>query len=394
MSEHSLLSASASDRWSACPISVLGPDSKSGEAAAEGTLGHTIAEAALRGDPYPIVGAEFTVEGYTFKVSDGFLADVDAYVQHVRNTPWVGSYTPEGKVNYSRSLGAPYNTAFGTADCWGFSQDASGRYLEVKDLKMGRNPVSPERNSQMALYAAGVLDGMYPYVQLPRDHKVRLTIFQPRLSHRPFQWVTTVAWIEEQSLYLRPAAHAALAYKAGTATQDTWEKFPELPGDHCRYCTRKTKCQAFQAKLRVAAQPNAPVAWDAQLYAMSDAIKDYLKEMEQMAFDAAMAGNPFAGTKLVKGRAGNPALQIPQSQVREIAQKLGIEEAVVKLEEVWATPAKIRDAFKRHGMQPAELVQIVKSPEAAPQLALASDPRPEVNRGADTTPFTGIPLPQ
>lgn len=219
MSEHSLLSASASERWLACPISVTGPESQSGEAAAEGTLGHTLAEDALRNHKaYPVAGTQFTVEGYTFEISDGFINDVNAYVQHVLNTPWVGAYTPEGRVNYSRSLAAPYNMAFGTADCWGFSQDAAGRCLEVKDLKMGRVPVNPERNSQMTLYAAGVLDGMYPHLVLPRDHLVRFTIFQPRLSHRPFQWVTTVGWIEDAVQAMRPAAAGALAYKNGTAT--------------------------------------------------------------------------------------------------------------------------------------------------------------------------------
>jgi hypothetical protein len=395
MSEHSILSASASDRWAACPISVLGPPSQSGPAAAaEGTLGHTIAEAALRGEPYPATGEVFTVEGHTFEVNDSFITDIAAYVQHVRNTPWLRAYTPEGKVNYSRALGVPYNTAFGTADCWGFSQDATGRYLEIMDLKMGRNAVNPERNPQMALYAAGVLDGMHPYLVLPQDHKVRLTIFQPRLSHRPFQWVTTVGWVEAHALYLRPAAHAALAYKQGTANMETWAQFPEALGDHCRYCTRKPQCRAFQDKLRKAATAVGAFEWDAQIFAMSDAIKNYLKDMEQLAFDAAMAGKPYPGTKLVKGRAGNPVLQIPKEQVRAVAKAMGIEEVVVRSEEVWATPAKIRDGFKRHGMPPAELVRIVQSPEGAPQLALAADPRPEVNRGADVSFFTGVAMPQ
>jgi hypothetical protein len=348
-----------------------------------------LAEQALRGDPYPPIGSAHTVEGHDFTIDEAFIADVDSYVQHVRSVPWYGTYTPEGRVNYSRSLGVPFNLAFGTSDCWGFSQDASGRYLEVMDLKMGRKAVNPFENSQMTLYAAGVLDGMAPVMTLPPSAKVRFTIYQPRLAHRPFQWVTTVGWVQNRVLMLRPAAHAAIAYHNGTATQDTWAQFPELPGDHCHYCTRKTQCGAFKAKVIRTAQP--PVVWDAQLYGMKSAVLAYFEDMEALATTAALAGTPYPGTKLVKGRSSGPKLLINQAQLRELAKALGIEGAIVWTEEVWATPAKVRDAFKRHGVQPADIAKVLVTPEPAPVLALTTDPRPEVSRAVNTSAFGGTP---
>jgi hypothetical protein len=53
--EHSALSASSSHRWTLCPISLATKlHGSSGEAAAEGTLGHYISEHVLRGAAYPL----------------------------------------------------------------------------------------------------------------------------------------------------------------------------------------------------------------------------------------------------------------------------------------------------------------------------------------------------
>lgn len=391
MSLHSLLSASASERWMACPISVTGdmPDTTT-RAAAEGTMGHGIGEDVLRGLPWPAIGEQRTVEGHDFTIEQSFLEDVYAYVQFIHSFQWRNGFQVEGKVNYSRALAVPYNFAFGTSDCWGFSVDSLGPVLEVIDLKMGRKSVNPQGNLQAVSYVGGVLDSLYPALVLPRDHRVRVSIFQPRLSKKPFQWMTTVGDVEDALRNMRPAAAAAVAYHTKTATQETWNQFPEMLGDHCRYCRRKNVCNLFQRQLREAGT-KTEVVWNVELYKLGDAIKVYLEQMEQTALNAALAGTPLPGTKLVAGRPGNPQLLVDNAKIREIAATLGIENKVVEMKEVWATPAKVRDAFKAVGMQPVDLLKIVKSPEGSAKLALSSDPRPELRRGADTTAFTATP---
>lgn len=392
MSEHALISASAAERDTICPISVLGDaEDTTSAAAAEGTLGHKIGEDVLRGLPWPAIGSKHTVEGHTFTIEESFLTDVYAYVKYVQSINWVRGFNVEGRVNYSRSLGVPYNLAFGTSDCWGFSQDVHGQILEVLDLKMGRKPVNPERNKQGVRYAGGVLDGLFPLIVLPRTHRVRITIYQPRLSHTPFSWLTTVGTVQDMLKDMQPAAAAAVAYHNGTATQETWAQFPEIAGAHCHYCRRKPDCGEIKRyKAKVLAAQGKPVAWDEQLYRMADVFKQLFTEMEDMATAKAMAGTPLPGTKLVAGKNGNPKLLVPYDQVREIAKGLGMESSVVETKEVWETPAKIRDAFIRVGMPRPDVLKIVASPPGAPKLALADDPRPAIIKGADISAFSAI----
>lgn len=355
-------------------------------------MGHSISEHALAGKPYPPVGEKRTVDGFEFEVTEELLESVRAYVAHVQTTPWLHGYHVESKVNYSRSLAVPYALAFGTADCWGFSQEDGRRVLEVKDLKMGRKAVSPIESTQMTLYAAGVLDSLYPALLLPRDHLVRFTIFQPRLSKKPFQWLTTVGWVEDRALALREPASAAVAYKQKTANQETWNRFPEMTGGHCHYCGRKSECGAFQTDVHNMAGAAAAknVQWNPRYFELKSAVNTWFEEAEAQALEAALSGAPLPGTKLVKGRAGSPQFAVPREQLREAAKAMGIESEVVALEEVWKTPAKVRDAFKKYGVQDATLMQYITRPEAAPVLASASDPRPEVKKGADVSAFTGV----
>lgn len=355
MSEHSLLSASSSDRWTKCPISVTATsEDRTNEAAAEGTALHGVAERVLRGNGWPEIGSTLEADGFEFVFNEERYFDTKAYTDYVMSLPWVGTYNVEARIHYGQYLNTPHNLSFGTSDCFGFVEDAEGRRLVIIDLKMGRKPVNPAYNPQAALYGAGVLQSLRP-MMLPRNFPVEIMIVQPRLRHAPFRWVTSVGWLEDTAMAMRPPAAAALAYKTGTATAQTWAEFPELAGSWCRYCRRKAECTEFNKHMAAIAQPGKKVEWNPVVFAMRDAISSYLEDLEQLAFDEAMNGNVLSGTKLIKGRAGKPALAKTDEEIREAAKKLGIEKSVVKMEEVWATPAKIRDAFKRAGMADADV---------------------------------------
>lgn len=389
MSDHSLLSASAAERWTQCPISVTATDeSRTSEAAAEGTALHGVSETVLRGGAYPEIGTQLEADGFTFEYTDDRHRDVSAYVDYVRSLPWVGPYSVEQRIHYGRALGTPHNLSFGTSDCFGFVEDADGRRLVVIDAKFGRKPVNPKGNPQAALYASGVLEGLLPLL-LPRNFPVQITIFQPRLSHRPFSWTTSVGWIEDTVRAMQPAAQAAVRFKQGTFTPEDVLAFPELPGAHCLYCRRKPGCKTFQQEMSKLAQPGLTVTWNPVVFAMRDAIKEYIGGLEQLALDEAMRGNKLSGTKLVRGRAGHAKLIETEDKVRSKAKELGIESQVVKMEEVWATASKIRDAFKRVGMSKEDIGKYILQPEGKLQIADADDPRAEVDLtvGQD---FTGV----
>jgi Protein of unknown function (DUF2800) len=390
--EHSMLGASGAARWSVCPISINAPASDTtSEPAAKGTLGHHIAYQALIGQPYPIPGTVAEVKGYEFTVDEEFLRDIAAYVDWVKSRPWASPYQAETRVNYSTYLGVPATAAFGTSDLCGFAQNPSapgGQELIVADLKMGHVAVMAAKNPQLTLYAAGVISANEPAFYLPNEMWVKFVVFQPPLSHRPYEWHTTVGWVRQQAHAMRGAAQAAIMYRAGTDTAEDRVQWPETPGSHCKYCKRQPTCREFQAALDQAGRlGKANDKWNPVVWGMRDAIINYIDGLKERALAEALNGNVLEGTKLVKGRNGSAALVMPIAQVKELATRYNVLNSVARVEEVIATPAKIRDAFKAAGMPLEELRNIVVSPEGKPAIANADDPRPAYQKPDDLSAF-------
>jgi hypothetical protein len=389
MSDHSLLSASSAERWLACPVSVTATDeSRTSEAAAEGTALHAVSETVLRGGAYPEIGSTVSADGFDFEYDEHRHRDTAAYVDYVRSLPWVNGYNVEARVHYGQMLGTPHNVSFGTADCYGFTEDLDGRVLRIADLKMGRKPVNPEQNPQAILYAAGVLESLYPLL-LPRNHRVTVTIFQPRLSRSPQDWHTTVGFVEDAVMRMRPGAQAALRFGTGVASQDDLVAWPELTGKHCGWCKRKASCNTFQKELVSIAQPGKQVEWNPMLFSMREGIKGYLEDLERYALDEALRGVTLPGTKLIRGKAGAAKLAASEDDVRKKALELGIENQIVKQQEVWSTPAVIRDVFYRAGVTQEEVAKYIRQPEGKMQVVEDSDPRKAIEV-VSTSAFTGV----
>ena len=392
MSDHSVLSASSSDRWSQCPISITATDEGgSNKAAAEGTLLHAICEGVLTGGDYPQTGSKHDSDGYTFEFTEDMQRDCESYVDFVKGLPWdEAGFSIESRVHYGKALHVPHNMAFGTADCRGFTNSPEGRILEIIDLKMGRKAVNPVENPQAVLYATGVLEDLSDILLLPLNHLVRVTIFQPRLSRTPFQWITTVGHIEAKAASMRLAAQATVRFYQGKQTAEDMQMFPEFVGKHCQYCKRKGACDTFQSTLHaVLPAAGQTVRWDAKLFAMRGVITQYLDDMEQMALDSAIAGTQLPGTKLIAGRAPLPKLRVTDEELRAQAARIGIEKDIVSMKEVWATPTKTRDAFKKAGWTSEQLETILEISGPKPTLTDANDPRKELQINAGNS-FTGI----
>jgi hypothetical protein len=388
--EHSLFSASAASRWTVCPASLAadGGEEDTSLYAAEGSLMHEAASEILLGLTPPKVGEVINTDGYDIEYTAEMEENVLSYVDYIQGRPWVGGFKTESRVFYGKSLGVAVNLAFGTCDASGFTHDEAGSSLEIIDAKFGRNIVPAKNNSQLTLYAAGFIEDYRTQgVPLSPALRVRLSIYQPRVSRRAYVWETTVADIERAVMSMRPAVQAGMRYYQGAATTEDGVDFPELIGNHCTYCRRKVKCKSFQSALTSCARAEI-VEWNPLVFQAKDAIVKYLEELEAWAYDSAMQGTPLTGTKLVKGRAGRATLNVSNDEIRAEAKALGVENAVVAVEEVWKTPAKIRDALKTAGISPERLKEIINTPEGKPQLALADDPRPEYTR-VDTSDFTG-----
>lgn len=304
MSEHAILSASSAEKWLHCPPSAQleanYPDEQS-EYAAEGTLAHKIAELKLRkrfitpmGDKsYKAALKKLTADPlYQPEMDDC----TDTYVETIAGI--AGQYaspyiTAEKTVDYSDY--AP--EGFGTADCIIIGENT----LHVVDYKHGKGiPVSAEDNPQMKLYALGAW--VY-YAKIYDIQHVSMTIVQPRLDNISTFTVfkeSLEQWGEE---VLKPAA--TLAY-AGDG------EF--CPGPWCasHFCKARHTCGARAGKaLAVDPRPGVstlplPAEMTPEqiglVLTQGQLLASWVKDVEEHALKAILAGDSVPGWKCVEGR--------------------------------------------------------------------------------------------
>ena len=179
MTEHAELGASSSARWMNCSGSVvlarpyLGNGASS--YAAEGTVAHTIAQAALAKEPLPPIGALVTVDGHEILVTEEMLDAVNEYLDIVR--PLLAKAQDGGVEIRVRIESVPP-----TAECFGTADFVAvvGRKLFVVDLKYGKGVhVHVANNSQALFYALAVvetlhLDGLVD--------EIEIIVCQPRID--------------------------------------------------------------------------------------------------------------------------------------------------------------------------------------------------------------------
>ena len=386
--QHAILGASSAHRWTACPMSLNygSSGSPSNAAAAEGTVAHAIADSILRGEKPPAIDSIVREEGFAIKITEEFMRDVQAYVTYVQTRPWEGGFSPESRVNYSALLGVPYHTAWGTTDCKGIVRGEDGqRELLIIDLKFGRKAVSPRQNAQGLMYAAGVILEYALIAPLPREMRVTVAIYQPRVSYNAATWATTVGFVQDWVAMQREPALAGLAYAKGEDTVETRQRFPANPGSHCHYCSSKPACGAYHRMASQAAE--RPVVFNRELFAMRDAIRNGLDELEQIAYDQALTGTPFPGTKLVETRAGAAKFALPTLEIERLCREAGVDPYESKLR----TASKVRDELKKKGAPAALLAALIETPPKGLKIVDADAPQ----QGVDMAPggaFTGIAL--
>lgn len=254
---HARLGPSSSDIWLTC----LGapaewekyPPRPPGFAAKEGTLAHTLCEAALSIQDVPWSdGMSFEVEQTTIPVTQEMLNAVSLYGKTVNLLKDIALWSiVEKEVSFGWLWGdhPPADDLFGTSDFAACDQHT----LYVLDFKYGRGKaVQPERNTQLLCYALGA------YGELERDHpelaasieNVCLTIVQPRAGGQPVrQWVLSVgALLYWAFAVLKPSIDKILS------------KEPQelVPGNHCYFCQASFGCEAYQGLKRKRSSDSFP----------------------------------------------------------------------------------------------------------------------------------------
>ena len=237
---HSILGASSSKRWMACPGSVnLCKDipSTTSKYAEEGTNAHALGEHCLINKfddvtkfvGLPIPGAQ-EADGVATEpafASEEMCNAVQVYVETVLND-LTDMKKAKLEIEHKFDLKHVLDGMFGTADAVVYNKDL----VRVYDLKYGAGVfVSIENNTQAMYYALGAVHEL-----APKAKEVEMVIVQPRCSiGEPVRrWRISVkelyVWRDKELL---PAAVEAM--KPGALL---------VAGDHCKstFCPAMAQC--------------------------------------------------------------------------------------------------------------------------------------------------------
>lgn len=375
MAAHAVLSPSAATRWLACTPSARleqqFPD-KSGDAAKEGTLAHTLSELIIR-----YKAALITKEKYLFELGkirlEKFYEDAmfdyatDYAVFVLERFAEAQTRTPDALLFLEQKLNLTEYVpeGFGTGDTIIIADGV----LDIIDLKYGKGvPVSADENKQMMLYSLGALrefDFLY-------DIKaVRMTIYQPRLdsiSTYELDVVKLRAWADEE---LKPRAQMAFDGKGDF-----------VAGTHCRFCKAAALCRANAAMNMELAKYDfqKPVLLNdeeiADILTRADLFRKWASSVEDHALNAAINDNKkWPGFKLVEGRSNRTYSD--KDAVAKTLIKAGYMEEVIYTKDVIGITAMEKAIGKTDFNK--YLNSLIIKPPGKPALVPASDKRPEYN---------------
>lgn len=217
--EHAKLSPSASERWLACPGSLLPSlqvEDVGSVYADEGVTAHKWLERMFNNED----------------ISELLIEDAGMY-NHVREAFEYVVTTLNGELPRSEQRVDIFTvngeSCFGTIDAWGVAEDT----LHVFDFKYGQGVrVDANNNSQLMLYAIGVLR-LLDSTKKSKVGDVVCHIVQPRMNNFTMFGYTygfLRDWLQDIVI-----PTATLAIKGNGAV---------VAGEHCRFCRLKGRCAA------------------------------------------------------------------------------------------------------------------------------------------------------
>lgn len=295
MSEHAKLSPSSSDRWLACPASIVrAPETEDegSEAAHEGTAAHAFAAYCLENNRNGMT-ATFPAE-YKEYDSPDLRMHIQTYLEYVMRLVAAGG---ELFVEQRLEIFKQYEV-FGTADAIVVMPDG---VIHVIDLKFGKGIlVDVEENSQLLLYGVGGL--AFDWLSKVPVNTISVHIVQPRrnnLVSKTYSVDELGQWVVENT----PRVAAAFV---GTNIAS--------PGTHCKWCPIKGTCrERAEANLALASfdfEDAGPGCVDHSMLTEDEIVKIFLniptfrKWLDDIEAEAAKRAHDHAvvGLKWVPGR--------------------------------------------------------------------------------------------
>lgn len=371
---HALLSASSAHRWLECPISVLMtadlPDT-AGEAAAEGTLAHSIVEERLdsiieKGKWPKKASAKLRMHELYHPVMEEHADTMVGYVMEVFDRLTDEGRYPmlmsEQRLDFSRWV----PDGFGIGDALII---ADGE-LHVVDYKYGKGvPVYAEGNPQLRLYALGAYEAYDPLYDI---YEVHTHIVQPRLDSQTTEVLSAEELLKWADEYVAPRAKMAMT---GSGEPN--------PGEWCRFCKARATCRAraephlalmryeFQSPLEMTPEEIGDIL------GRVDELCKWAKSVKDYALTTAVSnGKTFPGWKLVRGHANRKLTD--ESEVAEILLKTGFRpEQIYSLKGL----TDLEEVVGKNALS-ALLGDLIVKPEGRPTLAPESDRRQAITRTA------------
>ena len=361
---HSVLGASAADRWMNCTPSAqltAGMEDAATTFAAEGTAAHALCEWKVRKALKMRAGRRPTSDYWTDEMEE-FTDDYRDFIMDLVGQAKLTCKDPVTLIEQHLDFSCYVPDGFGTGDFL-LVED---RELNVVDFKYGRGvAVYADHNPQMMLYALGALnlfDCLYDIEQ------VTMTIFQPRLS-------SISTWtISAEELY--KWAEEVLKPKAELAAKGEGEF---ISGSWCRFCKARNTCRAraesFLELAKMEFQPPALLSDEEVAEVMEKANELSKWASDVMAYAQAEAienGKHWNGYKLVEGRSTRRF--IDEKKVEEAAKGAGYTDIYNKSLITLTAFEKLmgKDTFKE------VLGSFVTKPAGKLTLVPVSDKRPEV----------------
>lgn len=312
MNIHSKISPSSSKRWMVCPGSVklidsLGLQPKGSQAADLGTRIHALGEFLIKKQYYHYKDS-FLDPKYSKDLSKEDYREGQAYFNYVKS---VADQDELSLVLCEIKVDMPEVSEhlFGTVDC-AILQDNK---LHIIDLKTGSNPVYAHQNTQLMIYAYGVLSTLSRNPSYSKDaslvENITLHIFQknPRIHEDN---------INTYSLS-REDLENFILNEVKETIKEVFSDNPKRVANEkaCKYCPASSRCDTLYENvtkslkgdfdsLDQACSPDSVKILEMSkledLLEKKKMISDYLDNLEARLYEFLMSGGQSSKFKLVE----------------------------------------------------------------------------------------------
>lgn len=392
--DHALISPSSAHRWLVCPPSVMLEaqfSDTTSEAAREGTLAHEICEIKARqklirkGETGFITKAVATRELNKLRKDPLYSEEMETcsedYAEELYNEWLMFPEKPHTYLEVRVDLTNWIPEGFGSADCI----MVGGDKLLVVDYKHGKGvKVSAENNPQMQLYALGAWKMFSMVYDIQR---VKMMIFQPRLSINPEVWEIAIEDLISFGVYAKAQAQLAAAGEG-----------EYCPGEEqCRFCRAKQQCRAradYNISMMfgdVPVKQLPPLITDAEVgkyLAAGEDLAAWLKDLQDYALKTCLAGGEIPGYKAVEGRGSREWTD--QAEAFKALQAGGVPEEVMYERKALTLAALEKVVGKKEFAAIAG--EYVRKAPGKPTLVKASDKREAIsNVPSVEEAFAGVP---